>query len=104
MLLEASECYRLNLTEKAESLYKAALQINPNQAGALFNLGTLLLRRSDLTGDQLVKDSLEKDMTGEIDQNKAVELVIQIYLSNSYKKHAEEWLRYAELKQLNFPT
>lgn len=104
LLLEASKCYQLNLTEKAESLYKAALQINPNQAGALFNLGTLLLRRSDLTGDQLVKDSFEKDLTGEIDRNKAVELVIQIYLSNSYKKHAEQWLRYAELKRLNIPA
>ncbi len=103
LLSEASECYRLNLTEKAESLYRAALQINPNQAGALFNLGTLLLRRSEMQGDQLVRESFKQDLAGEIDQNKAVELVIQIHLSNAYKKHAEEWLRYAELNKLNFP-
>jgi tetratricopeptide (TPR) repeat protein len=104
LLSEASECYRLNLTEKAESLYRAALQINPNQAGALFNLGTLLLRKADLQGNQLIKDSFGQDTANEIDQNKAVELVIQIHLSNSYKKHAEQWLRYAELNQLTFPA
>jgi MoaA/NifB/PqqE/SkfB family radical SAM enzyme len=104
LLSEASECYRLNLTEKAESLYREALQINPKQAIALFNLGTILLRKSNLQGDQLVKDSFENDSAGEIDLNRAVELVIQIHLSNSYKKHAEQWLRYAEINQLRFPS
>jgi pyruvate-formate lyase-activating enzyme len=104
LLTEAAECYRLNLTEKAEILYRAALQINPNQASALFNLGTLLLRKSDLAGDQLVQDSFDKDFTGEIDKQKAVELVIQIYLSNAYKKHAEKWLRYAELNDIRFAS
>lgn len=103
LLSEASECYRLNLTEKAESLYRAALQINPNQASALFNLGTLLLRRAEIQGDQLVEDSFKQDLTGEIDQSKAVELVIQIHLSNAYKKHADKWLGYAELNKLDFP-
>ncbi|CAM3743412.1 radical SAM protein [Polynucleobacter arcticus] len=104
LLSEAAECYRLNLTEKAENLYIAALQINPNQAGALFNLGTLLLRKSDLRGDQFIKDSFAQDSKNEIDRNKAVELVIQILLSNAYKKHAEEWVRFAELNQLHFPA
>ena len=104
LLSEASECYQLNLTEKAESLYRAALQINPNQASALFNLGTLLLRRAELQGDQFIKESFRHDSESEVDQNMAVELVVQIHLSNSYKKHAEQWLRYAELNQLSFPT
>jgi organic radical activating enzyme len=104
LLSEAAESYRLNLTEKAESLYIAALQINPNQAGALFNLGTLLLRKSDLRGDQFVKDALEQDDANEIDRSRAVELVIQIHIANAYKKKAGEWLEYAERHKINFPA
>jgi len=104
LLSEAAESYRLNLTEKAENLYIAALQINPNQAGALFNLGTLLLRRSDLRGNEFVKDALGQDSANEIDLSRAVELVAQILISNSYKKKAGEWLEYAERNKINFPT
>lgn len=104
LLSEAAESYRLNLTEKAESLYVAALQINPNQAGALFNLGTLLLRKSDLRGDQLVKDAFKQDGANEIDLGRAVELVAQIYIANAYKKKAGEWLEYAVRHKIFFPT
>ncbi len=104
LLSEAAESYRLNLTEKAEKLYISALQINPNQPGALFNLGTLLLRRSDLRGDEFVKDALEQDSANEIDLSKAVELVVQIHIANAYKKKASEWLEYAERHKIDFPT
>lgn len=104
LLTEAAECYRLNLTDKAESLYIEALRINPKQAVALFNLGTLKLRRADLQGDQLVLEALKLNTLNEIDPNRAVELVVQIHLANSYKKHAQAWLRFADDNQLSFPT
>lgn len=104
LLSDAAECYRQNLTEKAEELYIAALRINPKQADALFNLGTLLLRKSNLKGDEFVKDSFDLDLNNDIDRNKAVELVIEIHLANSYKKQAQAWISYAELHKLDFPT
>ncbi|MDH6240281.1 molybdenum cofactor biosynthesis enzyme MoaA [Polynucleobacter sphagniphilus] len=103
LLLAATECYQLNLTERAENLYAQALRINPRHAGALFNMGTLLLRRGVLKGDALVQDAFALDAGNEIDRNKAVHLLIQIYLAQAYKKHAQVWLEYAAIHQLEIP-
>lgn len=99
LLAQATTAHNCNLINLAEQLYKSVLQKEQHNAIANYNLGCILLRRLDISGDELIKRAMAQKHP-DIDQARAISVVIEIHLMNLYQDHAIWWINFAKQHQL----